>query len=150
MNIDLKKIYDASIDGFDSKSFHNKCDNKGATLCIIKNDYNYIFGGYTKVPWKRKGGSKYDNTAFLFGIKPKMFISKIKNDQHKIAVTHSKNYSINFGCRGDIALKNECNNNDNYSWIYSYQYINKLVSNNQINNKIIYFKVLNYEVYKVL
>ena len=48
----FKLIYRATVDGFGSKDFHRKCDNKGKTLTIIKEKNNsYIFGGYTEQTW---------------------------------------------------------------------------------------------------
>ncbi|XP_046846675.1 uncharacterized protein LOC124440339 isoform X2 [Xenia sp. Carnegie-2017] len=42
--------YRASRDGWRSRTFHSRCDNKGPTVTIIR--YNsYIFGGYTDALW---------------------------------------------------------------------------------------------------
>jgi len=38
-------------DGFEAEAFHNKCDNQGETLTIIKSGMGKIFGGYTDIPW---------------------------------------------------------------------------------------------------
>ncbi|CAF1567819.1 unnamed protein product, partial [Rotaria sp. Silwood1] len=40
-------IYKASRDGFDAKTFHSRCNNKGSTMTIIQSNNNYLFGGYT-------------------------------------------------------------------------------------------------------
>jgi len=40
-------LYRASRDGFEASKFHEKCDNKGATLTIIRNTIGRIFGGFT-------------------------------------------------------------------------------------------------------
>jgi hypothetical protein len=34
-------LYRATRDGFTSKAFHSKCDGKGNTITIIKNNLNY-------------------------------------------------------------------------------------------------------------
>ena len=41
----LELIYRGTRDGSTAKSFHNKCDNQGPTLCLYKNDKENIFGG---------------------------------------------------------------------------------------------------------
>ena len=41
-------LYRGSIDSFSTSKFHEKCNNKGETLTIIKTEDNYIFGGYTE------------------------------------------------------------------------------------------------------
>lgn len=42
--------YRASRDGWNSRTFHSKCDNKGATVTIIRVG-TYIFGGYADYSW---------------------------------------------------------------------------------------------------
>ena len=39
-------IYKATRDGFEAENFHEKCDNQGKTIVIVKSDNNQIFGGY--------------------------------------------------------------------------------------------------------
>lgn len=46
-----KLIYRASAHGYIGTNFHDKCDNKGPTLIIIKSDQGWIFGGYTTESW---------------------------------------------------------------------------------------------------
>ena len=45
-----KLCYRASSDGGDGKTFHEKCDGKPNTVTIVKVG-EYVFGGYTNVPW---------------------------------------------------------------------------------------------------
>ena len=44
-------LFQASRDGFATKTFHTKCDDKGPTVTIVKSG-DYIFGGFTEVSWK--------------------------------------------------------------------------------------------------
>ena len=64
----MKLLYKRTRDGTTSWAFHNKCDFKGSTICLYKNDKGYIFGGFTSVPWvAEKGGNWYeDNDSFIF------------------------------------------------------------------------------------
>ena len=48
-----KLCYRASVDGWRSRTFHNRCDNKGATVTIVR-DRSYIFGGYNDNSWQGK------------------------------------------------------------------------------------------------
>lgn len=48
-----KLCYRASVDGWRSRTFHNHCDNKGATVTIVKVG-SYIFGGYNDKSWQGK------------------------------------------------------------------------------------------------
>ena len=68
----MKLLFRASEHNFCSKAFHKECDNKGLTLIIIQNEYDYIFGGYVSESWISDPIKVFDPTAFLFTIKPKM------------------------------------------------------------------------------
>ena len=50
----VELIYQGSTDGFQSKTFHEKCDDKGPTLTIILAN-NRVFGGYTNIKWSSTG-----------------------------------------------------------------------------------------------
>ena len=45
------RCYHAQTDGWDSTTFHSKCNGKGSAVSIIQVD-NYTFGGYTDVSWQ--------------------------------------------------------------------------------------------------
>ena len=44
-------LYKATRDGFESKEFHDRCDNAINTVIVIRNNLNYIFGGFTVAKW---------------------------------------------------------------------------------------------------
>ena len=46
-NIEL--LYRGTRDGMSGDAFHNKCNNKGPTISIFKNEKGYIFGGYASI-----------------------------------------------------------------------------------------------------
>ncbi len=52
---DIRLLYRGSRDGWDATDFHGKCDDKGATITIIKCSNGRICGGYTSTPWKSSG-----------------------------------------------------------------------------------------------
>ncbi len=79
-------LYRATTDGFDSKVFHMKCDGKANTITIIKNNFNYVFGGYTSATWDdgskgRFSAFKTDPHAFIFSLRRK---GVSKNDMYMI------------------------------------------------------------------
>lgn len=47
------RCYQATVNGWSSYAFHANCDDKGASLTIIRVG-NYIFGGYTSLTWGGK------------------------------------------------------------------------------------------------
>jgi len=67
---ELKKLYQATIDGDWPLKFHLKCDNIPNTLVIIKSAGNRRFGGFTSQTWQSdsNGAFKDDKNAFLFSL----------------------------------------------------------------------------------
>jgi len=65
---ELELLYRGSRDGFNASDFHTKCDNKGATITVIKDVGGYLFGGFTDESWASKGEWKASNKAFLFSL----------------------------------------------------------------------------------
>ncbi|CAF0862681.1 unnamed protein product [Didymodactylos carnosus] len=59
-------IYRASRDGFGAKDFHDRCNDPGATVTVIRSKNGYLFGGCTRAPWKSDRGWKEGASAFLF------------------------------------------------------------------------------------
>ena len=58
--INLELIYRASRDGWESNIFHQKCDNKGPTIVVVRSELGKIFGGYASISWDRSGNDKKD------------------------------------------------------------------------------------------
>src|SRR2546423_5181850 len=49
-------LYRASRDGNTNAAFHEKCDNKGPTIVIVKiKDSDQIVGGYNPISWDQRG-----------------------------------------------------------------------------------------------
>jgi len=67
-NISTKLLFRKSRDGDEYKTFHNLCDNKGATVVLIKGTEGFIIGGYTPLNWKSEGGWIRDNNTFVFSL----------------------------------------------------------------------------------
>jgi len=64
----LELIYRGSRDSFEAASYHEKCDNKGAHVTILKSKvYNNIFGAYTDISMTSAMGYKSGKgNTFLF------------------------------------------------------------------------------------
>ena len=93
---ELKKLYQATIDGDGALKFHLKCDNIPNTLVIIKSAGNRRFGGFTSQTWQSypNGEFKDDKNAFLFSL-DKQKIYSYKNDNK--AIYNHKDYGPTFG-----------------------------------------------------
>ncbi len=62
-------VYRATKDGFTIDAFHSKCDDKQNLISIIRNNLNYVFGGYTSVAWKKTSEWITDPKAFIFRLR---------------------------------------------------------------------------------
>ena len=66
-NLNLVLIYKASCDGFKANDFHNRCDNQGPTICLIKSELGNTFGGYAHPSWHLMDDNIFgEGNSFLF------------------------------------------------------------------------------------
>ena len=118
--INFKLLYKVSKDGDSILKFHEKCDNKGPTLIIIKIKTGYRFGGYNPLSWNIQNNYKEDPLTFIFSLDKNKKYS-IKENQ----VQYSSFMDIGcfaFGNGYDFVIKDKCTqNNFSYSETpYSY------------------------------
>ncbi len=104
-------LYRATRDGFTSEAFHSKCDGKGNTITIIKNNLNYVFGGYASSAWNSSGPWINDPNAFLFSLRRDgvSFKDKFTVKQAQYALIGNSSYGPIFG--NDIVICNQSNTN---------------------------------------
>ncbi|GBC14533.2 BTB/POZ protein [Rhizophagus irregularis DAOM 181602=DAOM 197198] len=79
-NDDIMKIERSlySRDGFNTKSFHQNCDNKGATIWVAKiQDSKQLIGGYNPLDWNGNGW-KSTRDSFMFNFTNGKHISTAK------------------------------------------------------------------------
>ena len=101
---ELKKLYQATIDGDGPSNFHSRCDNIPNSLVLIKSAGNRRFGGFTSIGWstpKSDGEYKDDKNAFLFSLDKKKIYS-YKNDG--CAICNYKERGPVFGCGYTISF----------------------------------------------
>ena len=148
-NIEL--LYCSSLDGKSCSDFKKKCNNKGATLTVVKSNNNEIFGGFTKCNWTNeecKFGQ--DKDAFLYSITNKKIFEIVKPE--KAIINYDEGYA--FACFG---------NTDDWNGLYFYARDNNIEGyNNPKNLTDIYnipdskelcsdffFNVIEMEVYQI-
>jgi len=103
---ELKKLYQATIDGDGPINFHSRCDNIPNTLVIIKSAGNRRFGGFVSIPWSSSNGEwKDDSNAFLFSLDKRKIYSYKKDGK---AVCNHKNYGPRFGLGHAIYIGPNC------------------------------------------
>ena len=139
-NIEFKLIFRKSRDGSTSSDFHKHCDSQGATLCLIQTSKNYIFGGYTTIPWQNRPNLKCDDSVFIFSLDLMKKYTKFKGDN---SVFSYSNYGPCFGENGaDLYLKKDLNSGNIKSG-------NILKNCELTNGEEGDFQVKEFEVFKV-
>src|SRR5437868_7086296 len=72
-------LYRASRDGNTVAAFHEKCDNKGATIVIAKvQNSEKIIGGYNPLFWDSIDSYKSTNDSFIFSFADRNNIQGVK------------------------------------------------------------------------
>ncbi len=142
----VKKLYQATIDGANPKTFHLKCDYIPNTLVLIKSK-GRRFGGFTPISWKPENGIYIKDTemkTFVFSLDNKK-IYDLKDVDY--AVHHYFNYGPYFG-NGDICVKGNPIQETKLStnqMSYDYKGDKSALSESSFN-----IKALEYEVFQVI
>ena len=152
----MELLYRGTRDGSESNIFHNKCDNQGPTICLIKNDKDNIFGGYASISWNSSGGYKSANDSFLFTLTNIHNTNPIKfpNTNSSYSVYHGSDYGPIFGGGHDLCIySNFLNNNSSYaSFGHSYQDTSgkgRSIFTGDANNNNNKIKIKELEVFKL-
>ena len=155
-NKKFELLYRGSRDGSTSENFHEKCNNKGPTIILYKNEKGNIFGGYASIPWKSEGDYQKAKDCFIFTLnnihntEPYKFPIKNGNE----GVYHNINYGPTFGKYCDITIMNDYKNNDSLTdFPCRYQDIlgkGRSVFTGDYNNSNQKIKIDEIEVFKVI
>eukprot|EP00588_Corethron_pennatum_P027358 CAMPEP_0194312080 /NCGR_PEP_ID=MMETSP0171-20130528/9001_1 /TAXON_ID=218684 /ORGANISM="Corethron pennatum, Strain L29A3" /LENGTH=601 /DNA_ID=CAMNT_0039066451 /DNA_START=172 /DNA_END=1977 /DNA_ORIENTATION=+ len=110
----LELLYRGSRDGYSGSTFHEKCNNQGATVTVIKSTEGFVFGGFADLPWTSDGDYHASPKAFLFALKSHSGIESTKmRIQNNRAVYHDEDgeYGPTFGDGHDLHIANDSNTN---------------------------------------
>ena len=144
-NISFQLLYKATKDNDSASSFHEKVDDKGPIIVIIKTSQNRIIGGFSSKSWSSKNTYMIDEEAFLFSDFNKFNItSKEKGN----ACFHNQNEGPHFG-KNALIISNNCLTNDNNicgNDTFSFKNNNNLLGK-KTQTKLI---IEDYEVYHVI
>ena len=148
---ELKKLYQATIDGGDPINFHSKCDNIPNTLVLVKSEGYRRFGGFTPIPWKSEEKEIWlkdqDNKTFVFSLDNKK-IYYLKSGQS--AVHHYKESGPCFGGGCDIGINgNPLKENTLYTNQSSFDYKGDKQSLSEYQRPN-HLKALEYEVFQII
>ena len=155
----MELLYRGTRDGTSANIFHNKCDNKGPTICLYKNEKGNIFGGYASISWTSPSSSCYKsgNGCFLFtltniyGTEP----TKFPNTNQNNAVCHNSSLGPVFGSAFNLNICGDyLNGTESYALIggsyNDYQDVlgkGHSVFSGDVNTN--HFKLKELEVFKV-
>ncbi|KAJ6244687.1 hypothetical protein M0813_21030 [Anaeramoeba flamelloides] len=97
-NSNLQRRFNSRTDGWEYQTFHQKCDNKGKSIVLVKLKNNSLFGGFAAIDWDSKSEYKQStgNKSFLFSL-----ISLDPNFKEPLKFPIYQNQKEEICCRGD-------------------------------------------------
>ncbi|RIB19330.1 hypothetical protein C2G38_1273489 [Gigaspora rosea] len=108
-------LFRGSRDGFQNNLFHEKCDQKGATIVVAKiQNSNQLVGGYTPVDWDTSGQNKSSTDSFIFSLSDLTNLSnanlgRISSSYYSYAIYCDKSCGPYFG-NGNLHFNRNCIN----------------------------------------
>ncbi|CAB4431912.1 unnamed protein product [Rhizophagus irregularis] len=121
-------IFRASRDGNTAAAFHNKCNNKRATIIVIKiKGTNQIVGGYNPLDWEGSGIIKDTQDSFIFNFTDFRDINtgkigRVTSASYALICNHQ--WGPIFGNGHDLSMYPDNQNNKWYSNPMTYPNLN--------------------------
>jgi len=109
----LKLLYRASRDGFDTGTFHSKCDGKGPTFTVIKSG-SYLSGGYNHESW-HQSGSYASSGCWLYTLENPSHTTLKFLQSGSYGAYSSSGYGPTWGGGHDLHINSSMLSNSNYS-----------------------------------
>ena len=148
--IKLIQRFNALKDGDSAKVFHEKCDNIGPNISIIKTSDNLIFGGFTVNNWSPQTITKKDDSAFIFNFQTKK-IHNIKKGEN--AIYCYGNLLIDFynskGHYSTLYIPDHCFNSNCITCPIKDSAYTNFSKDYELNNGSQEFKVSEFELYEI-
>jgi uncharacterized protein YjbI with pentapeptide repeats len=153
----LELLYRASRDGFKARDFHRLCDNKGATVTVIRSNEGYVFGGYADQSWNCSNDHVASSSALLFSlVRPASSVAvklPLNGNANQTAMYCDSSCGPTFGYGGghDIAVWDSANNFDSDTTLgYSYTLPDGIEDGTTFFTGARYFQASEVEVYRVV
>jgi hypothetical protein len=140
---ELKLVYRATRDGFNSDEFHNRCDGIANTLSVIKSEHGNVFGGFTEKEWRSDNNNNNnewteDPNAFIISLVNKeneAFKAKnFNNGQNAISCSSSRGPTFGAGVDFYIATDSNANKASLSNFGKSYKHSNFLYGTENAKN----------------
>jgi hypothetical protein len=142
-------LYQASQHGFKAAQFHEKCDDRGQTIVVIKCTDEWIFGGHNPGPWTSPGVLGVYPTASIFTLSNPNRIPPTRYAclQSQYSVCNSWGYGPTFGAGKDIYIASEANTNKHSFFNFPDSYEDTTGLGARTFTGASYFTVAELEVY---
>ncbi|RIB20353.1 hypothetical protein C2G38_2304380 [Gigaspora rosea] len=136
-------LFRSSLDGLSSQDFHQKCNNKGATITIAKvRNSNLLIGGYNPFDWNNENITRPTTDSFIFafdyGDLKNATVSRINHDNRSYAIVCHENYGPWFGEGPDLRVPD-----GSHTWQLKTKSYPKIANMNSV-------KIVDYEVFQVV
>ena len=112
-------LYKASRDGWSPATFHQRCDNKGATYTRAIFDDGRVLGAYTSLSWLSQDKIQNDKTAFLYDGTTKFPSTNGHWGSGEYAVFSNTNYYPTFGGGHDFYISGKTLYTNAYTFVSS-------------------------------
>ena len=150
----MELLYRGTRDGSSSKNFHSKCDNKGPTITLFKNEKGFVFGGFTSISWGSNNTWKSAPDSFIFTLTNihNTIPTKFNRKDDNYGVYHAINYGPYFGGGPNIGCYSDFLKGDSYSCFDNYNdNLGKEISifTGDLNNNNPNYKIIEFEVFRL-
>ncbi|RIA99666.1 hypothetical protein C1645_746855 [Glomus cerebriforme] len=154
----FRLLFRGSRDGFSAKTFHDKCDGRGATIVVVRvSETKELIGGYNPIGWSSPRDVEWRGTrdSFIFSLPnthgdasnnittSKSKISRIKKDCVNEAIQLQDKLGPSFGFYELKIIDDAHEGSSSYA-------SGGLKYEHNIRDKFNYFQVDDYEVFQVL
>ncbi len=102
---EYRLLFKGKRDGFGSKDFHSKCDNKSYTVSFVKSKEGRRFGGFTDVEWDQSDSYKKGSNGFIFSLDN----NEIYYNKDNYNIGCNEGWGPAFGGRPDFLISDNCN-----------------------------------------
>jgi hypothetical protein len=151
--LDFNVLHQASTQGFQASTFHQRCDNRGPTLVLVKSTDGRIFGGVNFISWTSVTGYSASSNGFLFALKdgqhrhdPALFRITQNSDR---AAYNTASYGPIFGGGHDMVICSNPNSTRGSTSNLGHTYTSPGASPSTLAGEDS-FLVADYEVFSVL
>ena len=106
---EYRLLFKAKRDGFGSRDFHSKCDNKRYTVSFVKSKEGRRFGGFTGLEWDQSENYKKGTNGFIFSLDNNEIYY---NKNSKCNICCYSVYGPTFGAGCDFHISDNCDKNN--------------------------------------